>query len=103
MRSRRISSLILIADVLWMTLALYLAYECRYGFDVNFATLRNCFSMFGETGAAAILIWGFLTLVMKLDGFNGGWNFSAVFSDLFVGVTLLMVLLLANGYLARVY
>ena len=103
MRSRRISLLILIADLLWIALALYLAYECRYGFEVDLATLRKCFSMFGESAAAALLIWGFLTLVMKLDGFNGGWSLGAVFSDLFVGVFLLLALLLANGYLARVY
>ncbi len=102
-RSRRISFWILVADVLWLTLALYLAYECRYGFVVSAGTLRDCFSMFGETWVAATLIWTFLTVVMKLDGFNGGWSFGAVVSDLFVGVFLLMALLLANGYLTRVY
>jgi len=103
MRNQRIPFWILVVDLLWVTLALYLAYEYRYGFVVDFATVRECFSTFGETWAAAMLIWTFLTLVMRLDGFNGGWNFGAVVSDLFVGVFLLMVLLLANGYLTRVY
>jgi len=103
MRNQRIPFLILVADVLWIPLALYLAYECRHGLGVNLATLRDCFSMFGETGVAAMLIWTFLTLVMKLDGFNGGWSLGAVFADLFIGVFLLLALLLANGYLTRVY
>ena len=102
-RSRRIPFLILVTDLLWIAVALYLAYECRYGFVVDGTTLRNCFSIFGETWIAATLIWTFLSVVMNLDGFRGGWSFGAVVSDLFVGVFLLMVLLLANGYLTRVY
>jgi lipopolysaccharide/colanic/teichoic acid biosynthesis glycosyltransferase len=102
-RSQRIPFWIWMADVLWIVLAVYLAYECRYGFIVGVTTLHDCFSMFGETAIAGMLIWSFLTPVMKLDGFNGGWSFRAVLSDLFVGVFLLMVLLLANGYLTRVY
>jgi len=103
MRSRRLPFLILVADVLWIPLALYLAYLCRHGVGINLEALRGCFTQFGETGIAAIVIWGFLTLVMKLDGFNGGWSFRAVLADLFVGVFLLLVLLLANGYLTRAY
>ena len=103
MSSRRISFLILAADLLWIVAALYLAYECRYGFSMNMNTVRDCFSLFGEMTVAAGLIWSFLALVMKLDGFQGGWSLRAVFSDLFVGVFLLMALLLANGYLTRVY
>jgi lipopolysaccharide/colanic/teichoic acid biosynthesis glycosyltransferase len=102
-KSRRISLLILVGDILWIVLGFYLAYECRYGFVVSAATERDCFAMFGESALAAVLIWSFLALVMKLDGFQGGWTFRSVFSDLFVGVVLLMALLLANGYLTRVY
>ncbi len=103
MGSRRILFLILAADVVWIVLGVYLAYECRYGFSVSIDAMRDCFSLFGETAVAAVLIWTFLAMVMKLDGFQGGWTFSSVFSDLFVGVFLLMALLLANGYLTRVY
>lgn len=102
-RSQRIPFLIWMSDLLWIVFAMYLAYECRYGFVVSTATLRDCFAMFGETTVAGMLIWSFLTLVMKLDGFQGGWSLRAVLSDLFVGVFLLMALLLANGYLTRVY
>ncbi len=103
MGSRRILFLILAADVVWIVLGVYLAYECRYGFSVSLDAMRDCFSLFGETAIAAVLIWSFLAVVMKLDGFQGGWTFRSVFSDLFVGVFLLMALLLANGYLTRVY
>jgi len=89
--------------MLWVPLAFLLAYECRYGFSASPGTVRDCFSIFGESTLAALLIWSFLTLVMRLDGFEGGWTFRAVFSDLFVGVFLLMALLLADGYLSRVY
>jgi lipopolysaccharide/colanic/teichoic acid biosynthesis glycosyltransferase len=95
--------LILAADLLWIVCAFWLAYECRYGFSLSVGGVRACFSMFGEVTVAAGLIWGFLALVTKLDGFQGGWTFRSVFSDLFVGVFLLMALLLANGYLTRVY
>jgi lipopolysaccharide/colanic/teichoic acid biosynthesis glycosyltransferase len=103
MRSRRISLLILAADLMWIAVAICLAYECRYGFSLSAGAVQACFSMFGEVTVAAGLIWAFLALVMKLDGFQGGWTFRSVFSDLFVGVLLLMALLLANGYLTRVY
>ena len=103
MRSRRISFLILAADLVWLVVALCLACEFRYGFSVSIDAARDYFSLFGETAVAAILIWTFLEIVMKLDGFQGGWTFRSVFSDLFVGVFLLMLMLLANGYLARVY
>jgi lipopolysaccharide/colanic/teichoic acid biosynthesis glycosyltransferase len=103
MKSRDILFVVLVFDLLWLTFALYLAYECRYGFILNVQTVKDCFYTFGETWAAAMLIWTILTLLMKLDGFNGGWSFGAVVSDLFVGVFLLMALLLANGYLTRVY
>jgi lipopolysaccharide/colanic/teichoic acid biosynthesis glycosyltransferase len=102
-KSRRISFLILAADILWIVLGFYLACEFRYGFSFSIAAVRNCFSLFGEIALAAVLIWSFLGLVMKLDGFQGGWTFRSVFSDLFVGVLLLMAMLLANGYLTRVY
>lgn len=102
-KSRRISLLILAADILWIILGFYLAYEFRYGFTLSVNDVRDCFSMFGEIAIAAVLIWSFLAMVMKLDGFQGGWTFRSVFSDLFVGVVLLMALLLANGYLTRVY
>ncbi|HET9177848.1 MAG TPA: sugar transferase [Terriglobia bacterium] len=102
-RSRRISFLILAADILWIVLGFYLAYEWRYGFTFSVGDVWACFSLFGELAIAAVLIWSFLALVMKLDGFQGGWTFRSVFSDLFVGVVLLMALLLANGYLSRVY
>jgi putative colanic acid biosysnthesis UDP-glucose lipid carrier transferase len=103
MKSRDILFVVLVFDLLWITFALYLAYECRYGFILDVQTVKDCFYIFGETWAAAMLIWTALTLLMKLNGFNGGWRFGAVVSDLFVGVFLLMALLLANGYLTRVY
>lgn len=102
-KSRKIPFLILAADILWIVLGFYLAYECRYGFSFSANAVLGCYAIFGELTIAAVLIWSFLTLVMKLDGFQGGWTFRAVFSDLFVGVVLLLALLLANGYLTRVY
>ena len=102
-KSRRITFLILAADILWIVLGFYLACEFRYGFSVNRAALRDFWSLFGGTAIAGMLIWSFLVLVMKLDGFQGGWTFRSVFSDLLVGVIVLLAVLLAEGYLARVY
>lgn len=103
MRSSRISLLIFAADVLWIAVAFLIAYGCRYGFMPSVSALRNCVQLFGESAVAAMVIWSVLVLAMKLDGFQGGWSFSSVFSDLFVGVFLLLAVLLANGYLTRVY
>ncbi len=102
-KSRRITFLILAADILWIAVGFYLSYELRYGLSVNRAALRDFWSLFGETAIAGILVWSFLALVMKLDGFQGGWTFRSVFSDLLVGVIVMLALLLANGYLTRVY
>jgi len=103
MRNRRISLLIFAVDVLWIIFAFLLAYGCRYGFAPSAGALQDCVQLFGESAIAAMVIWSFLVLVMKLDGFQGGWTFRSVFSDLFVGVFLMMAVLLANGYLTRMY
>jgi lipopolysaccharide/colanic/teichoic acid biosynthesis glycosyltransferase len=50
---------------------------------------------------AALGLWTVMFSVMKLDGFRRGWEFSAVISQLFLGVCFLVTFLLAGSYLAR--
>ena len=52
---------------------------------------------------AAVLVWSWLSSRLQLDGFRGGWRFSAVVSQLLSAVSLLMMSLIVGGYLARQY
>ncbi len=52
---------------------------------------------------AAVLVWSLLSSRLHLDGFRGGWRFSAVVSQLLSAVSLLMMSLIVGGYLARQY
>src|SRR5258708_39810776 len=52
---------------------------------------------------ATLLLWTFIFSWLRLDGFRGGWRFSAVLSQLFPAVLSLMVILLASGYITRWY
>jgi lipopolysaccharide/colanic/teichoic acid biosynthesis glycosyltransferase len=53
--------------------------------------------------ALSMILWTFLFHRFNLEGFYGGWRFSAVVSKLFLAVLCLMGGLLAPAYLARVY
>ncbi len=53
--------------------------------------------------ALTLLFWSVLSSWLSLDGFRGGWRFSAMLSQLFPSVLSLMVLLFAGAYLARLY
>ncbi len=103
MNSRGLRFCILGADLLWVVGALFLASQLRYGFALTLSALQDWLVAFGPALGAALVLWTIVSLFMKWDGFRGGWQFRAVFSDALVGVSLLLVLLLAAGYLARAY
>ena len=67
-------------DLVWIVLAFFLAYALRYhqiGLSLESeASFRIFYSIIGS----ALLIWTLLSLSRSLEGFQGGWQFSAIVS-----------------------
>src|ERR1700730_2284114 len=101
--TQRYRSIILVLDLLWIALAFFFAYAFRYhrlGFGLESeVSFRIFYSIIGS----ALLIWALLSLSRSLDGFQGGWQFSAIRSRLTIGIFYLMVFLFAVGYATRHY
>ena len=90
------------ADSAWVALAMALAYLLRYGWAWEGPPGRSA-ALFLLPSLAAVLVWSWLSSRLHLDGFRGGWRFSAVVSQLLSAVSLLMMSLIVGGYLARQY
>jgi lipopolysaccharide/colanic/teichoic acid biosynthesis glycosyltransferase len=101
--TRRYRLIILVLDLLWIVLAFFFAYAFRYhrlGFGLESeASFRIFYSIIGS----ALLIWALLSLSRSLDGFQGGWQFSAIVSRLTIGIFYLMVFLFAVAFATRHY
>jgi len=100
MKSRSLISWILLADIVWIGLALFVAQFLRYGW------VWYSYKLFSTDEVLVFLtttwiLWTLLSGWMQLDGFRNGWHFPAVVSQVFIAVICLMVMLLAGGYLAR--
>jgi len=52
---------------------------------------------------ATVGIWIVIFYCMKVDGFRRGWDLSAILSELFLAVSFLMMIVLAGGYLLRIF
>ena len=93
---------IMIADLCWAVLAMGLAYGLRYQGHWQTPTRLPLpallpFLLF------ALVFWAALSTWVHLDGYRGGWRFSAILSQLFPAVAVQMLLLFTAGYLARWY
>jgi lipopolysaccharide/colanic/teichoic acid biosynthesis glycosyltransferase len=89
---------VLVADLIWIFASLALAIGLRYagtGLSGEFAAYLRTYSYFV---IAAVAAWIPVYFEMNLDGFRGGWHFPAILSKLIVGVTSLMVILLAFAF-----
>jgi len=93
---------ILIADLCWAVTAMALAYGVRYGWQWQ-DPARLPAPAFLPFLLFAILFWTALSSWLHLDGYRGGWRFSAILPQLLPTVAVLMLLLFAGGYLARLY
>jgi lipopolysaccharide/colanic/teichoic acid biosynthesis glycosyltransferase len=93
---------IMAADLAWLPMAMILAWLLRYleTWSKQPVAVVQAFLLM-LLGAS--LAWTILWSVFELDGFRGGWRFSAVVSHLLLAVTIVMGMLLAGGYLVRVY
>jgi len=101
MKTQKLRYLILFADLLWGVAAMGLAYWLRYG--GNGADSGQLPVGFLPAVALTLFFWSLLSLWLRLDGFRGGWRISAVLAQLVPAVLGLMAMLLAAGYVARVY
>jgi lipopolysaccharide/colanic/teichoic acid biosynthesis glycosyltransferase len=79
-----------------------LAFLLRYGAAWSLQP-RSIVQPFALALLGASLTWTILWSVFDLDGFRGGWRFPAMVSHLVLAASLVMVALLAAGYLVRVY
>ena len=101
MPQRKLSGAVLIADLAWSVVAMFIAVALRYGVHTSFD--RDLASQLYPFFLAACLLWALFSLILPLDGFRGGWRLSAVISHSLMAVTVLMLVMLSGGYLVRSY
>jgi lipopolysaccharide/colanic/teichoic acid biosynthesis glycosyltransferase len=102
MKKQRLQHWILAGDIAWALIAFPLAYVMRYGFIWHGPADRTFFSFVAPL-LGAVAVWVLISSWMKLDGFRRGWDLSATLSQLFLALCLLMVVLMAGGYLLRIF
>jgi lipopolysaccharide/colanic/teichoic acid biosynthesis glycosyltransferase len=102
MTARNLRNSVLTADLAWGVLAMPLAYLLRYGW-VWHGTAKTSALIFLPPLMATLLLWSVMSAWVRLDGFRAGWVFSAVLSQLFLGVLALMCALFTLAYLLREY
>jgi lipopolysaccharide/colanic/teichoic acid biosynthesis glycosyltransferase len=102
MNQRKLTLTLLLADLVWALVAMAGAIVLRYGTHWNVTDLGGVRSLLPYL-EAAVVIWAFLSAVLPLDGFRGGWRASAVVSHLLLSVGGMMLFLLSCGYLFRSY
>jgi lipopolysaccharide/colanic/teichoic acid biosynthesis glycosyltransferase len=102
MTAKKLTNWMLAADLLWTLLAFagagFLRYGLRWGIDDRLAVYTLLPFL-----ATSMGLWVLLFHRFHLDGFHGGWRFSAVASRLLLAILCLMGGLLATAYLARQY
>jgi lipopolysaccharide/colanic/teichoic acid biosynthesis glycosyltransferase len=89
---------ILAGDLLVIAVSFSLAIYLRYG-SSDLARLRALLPFI----ATSCLLWAFFYFGMNLTGAGDGWKMSAIASRLLLAVGSQMSILLAAGYLARLY
>jgi lipopolysaccharide/colanic/teichoic acid biosynthesis glycosyltransferase len=102
MNQRKLSVAVLVADLVWLALAMGAALVLRYG--IRWKPLdRDAVWHLLPFLYAAWIIWTVFSTSLPLDGFKGGWRVSAVVSQLLLAAGGVMMILLSGGYLARRY
>jgi lipopolysaccharide/colanic/teichoic acid biosynthesis glycosyltransferase len=101
-RMQTIRRAILAADLCWIVVAMGGSYLLRYGWAWEGLRENGLFSSVSLL-FAALGLWFLLSSRLKLDGFQGGWYYPAIFSQLFLAISGLMLALLATAYLSRDY
>jgi lipopolysaccharide/colanic/teichoic acid biosynthesis glycosyltransferase len=101
MNPRSIRHIIFAADLVWIICSAIVAYMLGTGSSLSLHHVQVAFheSMFLMTSAG--IAWVFVFHRMKLDGFYGGYEASAVLTQLFTGIITLLVLIASAGFLLR--
>ena len=103
MNTPKFQNWIVAADMVWISLALVFAENLRYGVDWYRPESGSGRVLFLPCLVAASIAWLILSHAMQLDGFRGGWRFSATAAQLFLAVFFVMTVLLTGAYLSRRY
>src|SRR5437588_1491999 len=102
MKTRMLHFWISVADLVWIPLAMLLAWLLRYGLEWDFFSTGKLHAI-APFVVLTWIVWNFFSSSMKFDGARDGWWFPAVGSRLFLAVCGVMAALLAAGYLGRWY
>lgn len=96
----RLAKLILATDIAWIVCALAVSYALRFWYwRGHTPPVPGDYALLGVVAALA---WMAIFRSMHLDGFRGGWQWSAAVSRIVTAVALLLALLLAAAYLFQV-
>jgi lipopolysaccharide/colanic/teichoic acid biosynthesis glycosyltransferase len=93
---------VIVADLLWIPLALILAYEWRSGISA-WSDVSRCMRIYWPVLLLVVLLWAIFSVRTELHGFRGGWNFAKILSQVIVALSVLMVVLLSAAFLTRHY
>ena len=100
--SRGVRNWMFASDLLWIAVSISLACLLRYGTgltELPGSTLLAFFMLFLECA----LFWTILWPLLGLDGSRSGWSYPAMISQLLLGGSIVLVTMLASGYLVRIY
>jgi lipopolysaccharide/colanic/teichoic acid biosynthesis glycosyltransferase len=89
-------------DLLWIAVSISLVCFLRYGTrltELPASTLLAFLMLLLECA----LIWTILWPWLGLDGSRSGWRYPAIISQLLLGTSIVLVTMLASGYLVRIY
>jgi hypothetical protein len=89
MTAKRLTSWMLAADLVWAVVSFSAAGLLRYGIHWSTAQRIPLLALLPFL-AASLLLWTLLYHRFHLDGFHGGWRFSAIASRLLLAILCLM-------------
>lgn len=98
----RLRNSILLADLLWITLACGFAQSLGSAILPGASGTQEPLSIQILTLAILLVVWTVQFFNQKLEGFNRGWHFPTICSQVIVGAFYLIASLLTLGFLARV-
>ncbi len=94
---------ILVADTIWIVLAIWLARGVREGLGVFKGTLLAEGEIYLPLVAVSITGWCLICARCQTEGFRRGWKFSKLVSEVAVAVAILGCVLSAYAYLLQDY
>jgi lipopolysaccharide/colanic/teichoic acid biosynthesis glycosyltransferase len=102
MKKQRLQHWILAADLIWVSIAMLIAYVLTYDTKLDSAGESRLLT-FVPLLLGSVVLWAALFSWMKLDGFRLGWHLPAIVSELLLSASCLLGCLLAALFLARYY